>query len=908
VATLARGASPASPGRQNSGSGGASNAAGRETVRPQDADRQLEAHDSERVYQAAGDQYIYEHPAAGRGAVVVRNTLPRDIATFTGRAEELTRLTLTVARSGEAHDVIPIYAIDGMPGVGKTTLAVHAAHLLESHFPDGQLFVELRAHAPGQPPVDPATVLADLLAADGVRPEAIAAGLEARTAQWRARMAGKRVLLIMDDAEGHRQVERLLPGAAGCLVLITSRRRLAGLGSRHATANLTLETLCHSHAKTLFSRLIDRSLTDPESRAVGPLVRLCGHLPLAITILAAKLRFEPRWTVTELLDHLAATRDRLSEMHAEDIAVAAAIDLSYRNLPAARRRFFRRLGLHPGPDVDPYAGAALDGTSLANAQRHLEALYEDHLVDQPALRRYRMHDLIREYARSRCDRDPASDREQAVRRLLDYYQHTAGVANRLIDPRSAVPVAGTPHACTPVPQLSSQDQALAWLRREKENLLACVAYAQQNDQRRVIGLSATLGAFLGRTGPWPQAIALHEAAIRAGRQLGDLAAEANGFHHIGILLRRTGDYTGSTSALRDALGIYQRLDDRRREADTLNELSIALRLSGNVPEAIGPVDEALRIYHDLHDRLGQASALINLGVIRWMADDYSGASEALQEALAIYGTYDQPLGRAEALFRLGVVRRMTHDYPAATRALEAALAIYEELDYPLGQANARDNLGMIWHRTRNYPDAVRAFEQALAVHVHLGNRLGQANTLIHLSIAHRLNGSLADAARTLRQARTAYRDLRDPFGQAAAVHNLGVLRRLEGDLSAAADALEEALDMYRKLGNRLGQVEVLNDSAALRLQRGDAAGALADYVAALRLAREVSSPVEVGHALEGVAECTAHRGEVDKAARHLREALDIYLRIGAAEATRAATRLSELTAPVPTETSSAASG
>ncbi len=822
------------------------------------------------------------------------NTLPRDIPTFTGRTEELTKLTAAVTGSAESRELIPIIATDGMPGVGKTALAVHASHLMESHFPDGQLFVELRAHAAGQRPVDPAVVLFDLLAADGVPPERIAGGLDARSAQWRARMAGKRALLILDDAEGYRQVEQLLPGASGCLVLITSRRRLAGLGSRHATVNLTLETLSPHHAKTLFVRLIGRNLSRMESHAVGALVRLCGHLPLAITILAAKLRFEPRWTVTDLVDDLTATRDRLNQMHAEDVDVAAAIDLSYRNLPAARRRFFRRLGLHPGTDVDPYAGAAIDGISLADAQRHLEALYEEHLLDQPVLRRYRMHDLIREYARNRCQRDPAADRERAIGRLLDYYQHTASLANRLIDPRAAVPVAAPPPVPVPVPQLSSQELALSWMRREKENLFACVVYVQCEDQRRVIGMSAALAGFLRRTGPWPQAIALHEAAIRAGRQLGDRAAAADAMYNIGILLRRTGDYSGATGALGEALSAFQHLRDRRREADALNEeLSIVLRLSGNLPEAAEPVREALTIYHDLDDRLGQATALNNLGVIRWMTDDYLGAAQALQEALTIYRDHDEPLGRADALFRLGVVRRMTHDYPAAIRALQSALAIYEDLDYRLGQANTRDNLGIVWRLTQNYPDAVQAFQEALAIHADLGNRLGQANTLNHLSVVQRLNGNLTEAVGTLRQALTAYQDLRDPYGQAAALHNLGVVRRLEGDFLAAAHDLHKALGIYRQLGNRLGQVEVLNDRAALLLQCGDAPRALDDYAAALQLAREVNSLVEVGHALEGVADCALHQGKVEPAMAHVREALGIYRRIGAAEAARAAARLAE---------------
>lgn len=264
------------------------------------ADRQLHAQDSDRVYQAAGNQYIFDR--ALPTPATATNTLPRDIAAFTGRTEELENVTATVTHLVATGETIPVFAIDGMPGVGKTTFAVRAAHRLSSRFPDGQMFVDMHAHAVGKVPVDPAEALFALLSVDGVRANDIPDDLDGRSALWRARMAGRRSILVLDNVVGHRQVEPLLPGAAGCLVLVTSRRRLTGLSARHAAATVALDPLPRGPAADLFTRLTGRTPGDGQGRAVTELVRLCGRLPLAISLLAAQLRPEPQWRVQTLVD------------------------------------------------------------------------------------------------------------------------------------------------------------------------------------------------------------------------------------------------------------------------------------------------------------------------------------------------------------------------------------------------------------------------------------------------------------------------------------------------------------------------------------------------------------------------------------------------------------------------------
>jgi tetratricopeptide (TPR) repeat protein len=871
---------------------------------PASVDRQLQAHDSDRVYQAGGNQYFYAHGSPGKGPAAATNTIPRNIAVFTGRAPELRTLWAAARRATDSTDPIAIHAIDGMPGVGKTALAVHAAHLLRTYFPDGQLFVEMHGHTPGHRPTDPADALYALLLADGMPPEQIPVGVDVRAAMWRARVADRRMLLILDDAEGHAQVTPLLPGTGRCLVVVTSRRRLTGLVTRHATVTISLDALPPDEAATLFTRLVQRQLDRSDTDSVAALVRSCGYLPLAISLLAARLRPEPQWTVGDLLDTLASTHDKLSHMRAEDIEVAAAFGVSYRHLPAARRRFFRRLGLHPGPDIDVYAAATLDDTTVSLAHAHLESLYQDHLLDQPELGRFRMHDLVAQHARNLAENDPAEEREQATDRLRTYYLQTANRASILLDPRSAPARTWQHPVSTPNPELASADQAMVWMRQEAANLLACLKQSHERDGTWFLGMSAAVAPLLRRTGPWQQAIDLHRMAARLAGIKGDRSAEAGAAYSVAILLRRIGDHVGAVDALGRALAGYRHVNDRRGVADVLNEFAAIHQSNGDLGSATEMVDEALDIYRDLGDRLGEAAALKNLAVVRYMADDCTQATAALRAALAIYEHHDDPLARAQALFHLAVVHRMTDDYGAARQVLDEALPLFERNGDRLGQANVHHNLGVIYGMTDLMPAARRELQEALATYTSLGNLLGQANTLKHLGIVHRRTGDLSAAATVLERAHALYSDLPDPFGQAAALHNLAEVNRMAGDVASARQRLGQALRMYRELGNRLGEAEVLNHSGALFIQLGDAPSALADYQLALRLARAVDSPLEEARALRGAANCAAHEHQDGLAIARLRRALQILRRIGSAEAAQVADELATLT-PAGTETETA---
>jgi tetratricopeptide (TPR) repeat protein/transcriptional regulator with XRE-family HTH domain len=779
-------------------------------------------------------------PAGTDGTAALR-TLPRDIASFTGRQQELQELVDAAVGSAA---VVGIHAIGGMAGVGKTAFAVHAAHQLAPRFPAGQIFLPLHGHTPGQQPVDPADALASLLLTAGVPAAQIPPGVEARMALWRDRLAERQLLLVLDDAASSEQVRPLLPGTGASLVLVTSRRHLSALEDAIA---ISLDTLPADEAAALLVRLSGRPALNPADPAVGEIIRSCGCLPLAIGMVARQLHHHPAWSPAGRAVELAAARDRLELMATENLSVAAAFDLSYADLTQDQQQLFRRLGLHLGADIDAYAAAALDDIGLSAARRGLEALYDQYLLTEPAQGRYRLHDLIREYARGLAGHlDPERDRDEAIGRLLDYYQRTAASAESLLalQTRPALACAAGAEAVA-VPVLADREQALTWARAERASLLACLDHLTGTGQPgRVIALTAGIAALLRHDGLSAEAITRHATALDAAQQLGDRPAQASALTDLGIARRLAGDWPGATRDLEGALRICRNLGDRLGQATALSNLGVVRWMTGDYPAAAADLGEALGISRDIGDRLGQANALTDLGIVHRLTGEYPGAAQDLAEALEICRDLGNRPGLATALTDLGIVRLVTGDYPAAVRDLEEALGISRDLGNRLGQANALSNLGEVRRLTADYPAAVRDQEEALGIYRGIGDRHDQANALGYL----------------------------------------GMVRRTTGDYPGAARDLEESLALFRALGNRGGEVTVLNESGTLHRVCGDLDQAGSIHQQALDLARDIGSSWDEAHALAGLGKCALASGHAAEAEANLRQALEIFQRIGAAEA------------------------
>jgi tetratricopeptide (TPR) repeat protein/transcriptional regulator with XRE-family HTH domain len=738
--------------------------------------------------------------ALGAFAAAATRGLPRDVASFTGRQGELDQLAQALDSLAAGGGVVGICAIGGMAGIGKTTFAVHAAHRLAGTFPDGQFYLPLHAHTPGQRPVGPADALSSLLLTAGVPAAQIPPGLEARATRWRDHVAGKKILLLLDDAASHEQVRPLLPGTGGSLVLLTSRRRLTALND---AAVISLDTLAPQEAAALLTRLAGRPEFQPGDAAVAEIIRLCGYLPLAIGLIASQLRHHPAQTAESVAASLAAATDRMELMRAENLSVAAAFDLSYTDLTDGQQRLFRRLGLIPGPSFDAYAVAALDGTSPGKARLQLDELYDQHLISEPAPGRYELHDLLREHARSMAaGAGAAADSEAATGRLLDYYMHTALAADQYFVIRASTyrrPLPDSPSARTP--DLSTLRQAAAWLEAERANLHAAADYAAARGwPRHAIAIPAAMSGFLAARGHWDQSAALHQSALAAARQAEDRPGEAIALATLGELQRETGDYPAAAATLARALALYRESGDQPGQADVLNELGYLRTLTGDYPAAAACHEQALALFRGLGDRRSQAWTLSPLALVQHLTGDYRAAAAGLRQALALFRDLDDLHGQARVLNDLAVVQQETGDYQAAAASQQQALALFRDLGHLLGQAHALNDLGLVQQDTEDYEAAAASHRQALALFRDLRNLLGQAEALNRLGELSLRTSAGAQARDQHTQALAIARDISAAPEEARALEGIGNSHLAEGNPGQAAAHLRQALTIYERIG------------------------------------------------------------------------------------------------------------
>jgi tetratricopeptide (TPR) repeat protein len=745
--------------------------------------------------------------------VRVQDSLPQDLAGFTGRAEELARLR-TAARNGEA---VVISAIAGMAGVGKTQLAVHAGHLLHREQPfERVLFVNLRGFHPDpeRPPADPAAVLDGFLRLLGMPGHHIPHELEARAAAYRERLAGRRALVLLDNAATAEQVRPLLPATPGCLTLVTSRRGLTDLAP---ATHLTVDVFTPDEAVAYLLDAVPGVAVGADPRAAARIAGRCGHLPLALGLVTGHIRHTSGWTLT---DHA----DRLDERHRDrrlDAGVELAFNLSYRDLPAGERRLLRLAALHPGQDLDAHAAAALTGVDLSTTRDQLRHLCRNHLLDQATPGRYTFHDLIRAYASSRAgDEDPPSARRSALTRLFDHYLAMAAAAMDTLHTGEAHRRPRIPAPVTGAPTVGEPEDARTWLDAERPTLVAIAAHtAAHGWPTHTTRLSATLYRYL-TGGHFTDGLSIFGHARDAARDSGDPTGQADALTGSGWIHAQLGQHATAVEHLQHALALYEQSGVAAGQARASNNLGAVEERLGRYRQAIEHYERAFALHRQTGDRNGEARALNNLAVVEERLGRYQSAVDHHERALTLYRQAGDRAGEATALSDLGDVEGKLGQHRRAIAHLQGALTLLRQLGNRTGEAWALDSLGTVHTRLNALAAATDCYQQALAIHRETGDRHGETWALNGLGEAAHAAAHAAESLTHHAAALAIATSTGDRYQQARAHAGLGKAHQIVADIARAREHYRQSLSLFVDLGmpeageiqNRLAALVVAGDN------------------------------------------------------------------------------------------------
>jgi len=771
------------------------------------------------------------------------DTLPPQTVEFVGRGGELGLLT------GDHGDPAAVTVIEGMPGVGKTALAVHAARVVSGQYPDGVLYLNLHSHDHGSPSLDPAEALHRLLRMLSVPAAQIPDAIGERAALWRAQLSRRRAVVILDDAAKHDQIRPLLPVAGHCLILITTRRRLPDLqGAR----TLTLDVLSSDDAIALFRRIAGHGRAQDVDN-VATAVELCGRLPLAIQLTAGRVAQDHRPGLADLIEDLSRSPARLGGNGAASPEVVSAFDLSYRALEPDHQRLFRRLGVSPCAYASLQAAAALGDCTLAEAEKALVTLLDHHLLAPAPDGQFRFHDLIRGYAAVRAARDdPEPAQRQAVARLLDFYLYTADKADRTLHPlRRRMPVSVT-YLPAASPALRTQEDAAGWLESEWRNILQAAQHAARHEwKRKCADLTHVLAEFMETRAYWDDAIAAHTLALQACRDLADPARIAHASVQLSAVSQQTGRHEASLSLAEDAAAIYRSLADGRGEAEALDQIGMAHQRAARSREALAYFNEARILYRDAVDQHGVANTLSHSGIACWHLGRYPEAMAHLQDALSLYRDVRDRRGEAKTLNNLGRIQLYCGYHRDALDGYQKSLQIFGEIGGAQNEAILYHNIGGVYHYKGSYEEGLAACRRALAIYREIGDLLDEADVLNDIGAIY----------------------------QSAACYDEALIHHQKARLIA------------EEIGSLSQQVIALRRIADIRRGSGQHGEAFDHYHTALKLAREIGDPYEEAKILEGIAESTLNTQRPYAARIVFRQALDIFERLGVPEAESARIRI-----------------
>ena len=703
---------------------------------------------------AGRDLVIVNVGGAGAEEPAVPGLLPRDMPGFTGRQDELDRLT-GLAEGGAAV----VTAIGGTAGVGKTALAVHAAHRLLPEFPDGHLYADLRGYTAGQSPAEPGEVLEVFLRRLDVPSEQMPASAEERSGLLRQLLASRRVLMVLDNAATEAQVRPLLPGAGGSLVLITSRSMLPGL---EVHERIGLDVLPGDEATALLAAVIgpDRAAAEPE--AVAQVRDWCGRLPLALRIAGQLLAVHPAWPVARLVEMLASERDRLRQLSAGDLQVQAAFAVSYRQLGDGEARMFRLLGLHPGPGFSVAAAASLVGIDPEAAGLMLDRLVLAHLVTEGAAGRFGMHDLLRLFARGTCQEvDDQATRDVAEAGLVRYYAKMAAYLDFSIFPHTPAAQAAK---LSDQPLLAPR-QAVDMFEVERVSFLAVIGLAEQRSwDEQVSQLARDIIQTLILLRYVDDMLVVERAALAAARHAGAPVAEGQALNDLGVVYAELEQFDEAVTCYQESLTIRQRVSDRRGEGQTLFNLGTTYIDLDQFDNAVTAFKNALARFREIGHKDGDVMALDKLGVVYARLGQFDEAITYYEESLTISREIGDRHGEGRALINLGNAYRRLQRFEEAVGCYRQSLAIKREIGDQHGESQALTNLGSANVDLRRFEEAIGCYRQSLAIKREIGDRHGEGRTLENIGDVYQELRQPDRAAGCWRDAAAALRDSGDREG------------------------------------------------------------------------------------------------------------------------------------------------
>ncbi|HPE51273.1 MAG TPA: tetratricopeptide repeat protein [Methanothrix soehngenii] len=750
--------------------------------------------------------------------------LPPDVADFTGRQDDLKMTADFLQSVAEGSGTVPtILIISGMGGVGKSALAIHAAHSSKDLF-DEQLYVDLRGSGgTGSEPLAPSDVLWSFLSSLGVDPGSIPEDIASRAGLFRSLLAEKGALLFLDNAHDEKQVRPLLPGNKRCAVLITSRPALSAL---EGALPIRLGLMPYEEALDLLAKTAVDGRVRAEADSARRIVELCGRLPLAIRIAGGKIRDKEHWTLVKYADLLEDERKRLERLHLGDLDVRASFELSYEELDEIEARIFRLLSLLPGQDFEPGVVGAMLEIDEESAFEATEKLVDLRLIEPSSEGRYKFHDLMHLFAREKIEAEKTAEEIEAARlRAVRWYVERSGFMDKLLRAETRHKIAqdlAVQEGKEP-DKLSRSlfSEALGWFEREDANLLESVRWAHEaGSWEEAYMLAGNLVSFQDLRSMWAEWVDTHKLALEAAQRAGNRQAEGQILKNMGTVYCQQGDWDDAIKMYEDSLKVFHELEDWHSKGLVLMNIGTVYSGRGRWNDAIKMYKEALKVFRDRGDLHNEGLALMNMGSDYLELGHIEGAITVYDKALRVFRDMGDKHREGQTLMGVGNFCRLQGRWDDAIKVYEDSVDIFRDLGDKFTEGQTLTNMGIVYSQQGRWDDAIKVYDKALKVFRDLNYRQGEGTTLMDIGNIYLQQKRWDDAIKMFEASLKVYRDIGDCHGMGLTLYNLAIVYSHQGRLNEAIDVFDESLEVFRDLGDRQREGQTLMNMGIVYNMKG----------------------------------------------------------------------------------------